>query len=292
MSLRSGWLGVAAGLMVVAAARAPAQASAQDESTPIARAERMLEQGDFDGALKAYVEAARAPDAAPETQQRYLLVRRTVQLRQTLAAELDADKWWTTAETLRNSYYSLRLYGELLTVSRQMHERKPTPGTASFVADALLQLDRNQEAEQVLSAFEKEKLSTQGRLLLGLALGRQKKTEPAQAMLDSLKLPEDAAPRLLCDVARLKVLCGDVDGGLATLTTAIQKTSPKAVASFRTFVRGAPEFAALRDSEVFAKVLATAPLAGESACSAGPDCGKCPKAADCDTAGAKDKKVN
>lgn len=289
MSKRGLGIGLVFGCLLLAAPFATAQQPAAGEPSQVERAQQLLKEGKLDDALEAYGALARAEGAAPEVQQKFLLLQRTVKARGALAQETDADKWWKSAETLRTSYYSLRVYGELLDVSKKMHERKNTPGTASFVADALLLLDRGAEAEKVLTEVGKDKLSTQGNVLLGLAYGRQKKVTEAKAQLDTVKLADDAPPRLICDVARLKVACGDIEGGMATLAQSIGKTSPKAVENFRTFLREVPEFASLPESAGFAKVLMTKP-AGESACSAGPDCAKCPKSGECPSGGGEQKK--
>ena len=290
MLMRPVTLCLAVGLLCLLAA----PAISQNELTPTAQAHargvELLAAGDLEAALESFGAAARAPDAAEESKQQYMLVRRIMRTRAALAREEDPAKWWKTAISLRNYYHSLRLYDDLLVLSTEMNRRKGTPGSAMLEADALLLLGRSAEAEKILGAVERASLSAQGQLLFGLALGRQKKIEAAREVLAGLEIPEDPRPRLLCDVARLKVLCGDVPGGMGTLALALEKTSPKGIDGFRDFIRKAPEFRDLPEDAGFAAVVMTESKVHESSCSSGSSCGTCPKSGSCPSSGEHEKK--
>jgi hypothetical protein len=285
MLIRTATFFVTLGLLLVLAAPAISQTEVTSSAEAHARGLELLATGDLDGALDAFGAAARAADATAESKQQYMLVRRIVRTRAALAREEDPARWWKTAISLRNYYHSFRLYDDLLVLSREMNRRKGTPGSAMLEADALLLVGRSGEAAKLLGAVERSSLNAQGQLLLGIALGREKQVEAARQVLADLEIPEDPRPRLLCDVARLKVLCGDVPGGMATLALALEKTSPKGIEGFRDFIRKAPEFSDLPEEAGFAAVVMTESKVHESSCSSGSSCGTCPKSGSCPSSG-------
>lgn len=250
----------------------------------------LLAKGDLEGALAAFAEALKAPGAKPEYRTTFLRVRAVLKMQSAIAGERDREKWWKMAARLRNFYYNLRLYEKLLGLAREMHERKPSASTATLVADALLILDRNAEAEKTLAGVEPSKLSQQGRVLLGVAKARQKaKIDEAKTILDGLDVTGNLSPRFLLDVARLEVLCGDIDGAMATLTTAFEKTSPKGIKGFKAFAKSAPDFSRV-PAERFLKVLETESKVTASSCSGGSSCGSCPKRGSCGSRKENEKK--
>jgi len=241
----------------------------------------LLAKGDLKGALDAFAEAAKAPDQKPAYRTKFNQVRAVLKMQNAITGEADLEKWWKMAVSLRNFYYNLRLYENLLALARQMHERKPSVSTATLVADALLILNRNAEAEKTLVQAGPAKLSQQGRVLLGVAKARQKdKADEAREILASVEISENPSPRFLLDVARLKVLCGDIDGGMATLTSAFEKTNAKGIKGFKAFAKSAPDFDRVPAAR-FAKVLATESKVTASSCSGGSSCGSCPKRGSC-----------
>jgi len=277
-------------LLVGLAARAQGDGGEGTGAKAYEQGNALLAKGDLEGALEAFAAAAKAPEAKPEYRTKFLRVRAVLKMQNAIAGERDLDKWWKMAVRLRNFYYNLRLYEKLLGLAREMHERKPSASTATLVADALLILDRNAEAEKTLAQVEPSKLSQQGRVLLGVAKARQKdKADEAKAILAGLALTENLSPRFLLDVARLKVLCGDIDGGMATLTTAFEKTNPKGIAGFRSFAKSAPDFARVPAAR-FLKVLETESKVTASSCSGGSSCGSCPKRGGCASRKENEKK--
>ncbi len=246
-----------------------------------ARGAELLKKGDFDGALKAYGEAARADGDTVKYRQQFMLLRKVMKLRTAISKQEDPKKWQKMAVTLRNYYYSHRLYPELLALAQKMHERKKSPASATLLADAQLILGKNEAAVRVLRSLNGDKMSMHTKVLLGVGLGRLKKVDEASALLEKVNVPDGASPRFLYDVARLQVLCGNLKGGMATLTTALESTSPKGLDSFKDFVKNTADFQSLPASANLAKVLETKSKVKESACSSGSSCGSCPKRGAC-----------
>jgi tetratricopeptide (TPR) repeat protein len=274
-------IGLALGIVLICGAGVTAQQDQVGAAQATAQGNALLKQGDFPAALEAFRKAAQAADATQSHKQEFMRVRRMIKMREMVEKEKDQEKWWKTAKTLRNFYYKYRLYKELNTLAARMHAQRKSPGSATVLADSLLLLNQDAKAEAVLTAAGQDKLSLQGKALLGIALARQQKTKPAQAVLAVLQLGDDASPRLMHDVARIKVLCGDVDGGMAMLCSALKKTSPKGIAGFKEFIASTPEFSKPPAKEHLAKVLLTESAMSESDCSGGADCGSCPSKNGC-----------
>ena len=279
----------AALLVLVAAVLALGFTTAVAQDAPIdgakwyAEGNAFLKKGDLENALTAFGQAAGAPDAKPEYKRKFLQTRAVIKMREVIATEQDEAKWFKTATRLRNFYYSFRLHADLHALAAEMHKRRPTIGTASLLADACLMLGKNEEAEETLASCEAEKLNLQAKVLLAVARARQGKMDPAKAVLAELKIPATVSPRFLFDVARLEVLCGQVDEGMKTLTIALQKTNTKGLASFKGYVKDAPDFGKV-PAETLAKVLATDSKVDGSSCSGGSSCGSCPKKGTCGSA--------
>ncbi|MFH0945491.1 MAG: hypothetical protein V2A76_09875 [Planctomycetota bacterium] len=274
--------GLAFSLFAAPGVFAAEEAGADNAAQAFAKGQELLQQGDFEAALNAYSNAASADEKNAEYRQNYMLVKRMIAMREAIESEQDAEKWASTANALKNFYYKNHLYGELEKIAREMHSRKNTVGSATLLVDALLILERNAEAVEVLAPFSDEEMGDHVKILKGIALGRLKKVDEAKALAGEIDVPEGSSPRFMYDVARLKVLCGDVDGGMATLTTAIESTAPMASASFKDFVKNTPEFAALPADANFEMVLKTKSKVKESACSSGGDCGSCPSKGGCE----------
>jgi hypothetical protein len=88
-------------------------------------------------------------------------------------------------------------------------------------------------------------------------------------------------------MARLHVLLGDADSGIASLKGAFEKTPPSMLADVKSWTRKCPDLATLRGTEAFAKVLETKSTIEESGCSGGSGCGSCPSRGGCGGAGEK-----
>jgi hypothetical protein len=276
MNLCTKGLGLLIGLLMAFPAISRGQLAPDAGAKSFAEGTELLKKADFDGALKAYAEAARTDGDNAQFRQEYMLLRKIIKTRDAITKEANPDKWWQLAVTLRNYYYKYELYKEILPLARQMNEKKKSVESAVVLADAYLTLGQNAEAEKAVSGLDAKDLTPSARLVQGIALARQNKLEAAKAILGQVTMPEKPSPRFMLDLARLKVLCGDKDGGYAALTTAFESVPPGALDSFKAYAKKTPEFAAAADNEQLAKVFQTPSKVKESACSGGKDCGTCP----------------
>jgi tetratricopeptide (TPR) repeat protein len=255
--------------------------AAGDAAGRAAEGERLLAAANFDGALKAYGDAAAADRADADVQQRFAILRQVVTLRGALASEPSPKKWETMTRALRSFYYEHRLYAESLPLDQQRFGRASTPESAALLAETLLELGRNSQAEAAVASYNRLDAPPSARLLYGIALARQGRGDPARTIANGVTLAEGTPADPLYHAARLQALLGRAEASTALLTRALQATSPGALATTRERARACPDFGSVASTPAFTAALETAPAASASKCSMGPSCGGCPLAKGC-----------
>jgi len=254
---------------------------AEDAAQRYAEGQRRLAASDFDGALKAYEAAVAADKANVDYQQQYAILRQVVQLREAVAREKKTEKRDTMSRALRSFYYEHRLYAEALPLDQAQHDRQRSAASASLLAETLLEMGRNSEAEAALAAFAGSDAPLATRIFGAIAQARQGRLDRARETANALTLPETATNGQLYHAARLQALLGQPETAAALLTRAFQATAPGALASARARARSCPDFAPVASSAAFTAALETASKVSESKCSAMPSCGGCPQAKTC-----------
>jgi len=244
----------------------------------------LLARADFDGALNAYREAAKADPENQEYRQQYALVRRIAKMRESIDKEQNPQKWETTARALRSFYYNHGLFGEALPVDRQFHTKLNTAESATMLAETELKLDMNAEAADLLGGLDEQKQSPHTQALLGLALARQGKLDEARAIAEKCVLPDAAGPDLFFNVARMRALLGDASQALSLLVRTLEQTPPSRLEARVAEAKTCPDFANLVAAADFGKALKTPSKVKESGCSGGSSCGKCPSKSKCSAA--------
>lgn len=265
-----------------------AQAQAVDSDAPGAKAfvkgQTLLKQSDFEGALKSFTEAARADTANLTYRDAYGILRRVVRMRSALTQEANPKKWEKTASALRNYYYANQLQNEALLIDRQAYERNKTPETAAHLAESLIALGKDGEAEKVLRGADVA-LSPQGQIWLGISLAHQEKIDEAKAVNATIELPEAAGPEVLLTYARLQALLDESRAALDNLAKALESTPPSRIDALREQVGQTADFKQLATSqqtaEDFKTALETESKIKESSCSGGTSCGSCSKKSGC-----------
>jgi tetratricopeptide (TPR) repeat protein len=259
----------------------------EDPQTVFVRGRTLLEKGEFQGALQAFVEAARmAPDNEAYRQQAFL-VRRVIQTRDRLAEMTDTEQWTQTAITLHTFYHDNRIYTKALELDRQIHERLANTRSATMLAQTLIALNLDSDAVQLLGSLAETQRTPEIKALLGIALARQGKIDQAKALIEGLEIAETTAPELLFDCARLRALLGDQRAAIGLLVRCFQSTAPSRLPRVKDAARESPDLAALAEGDAFAAALTTESRVKESGCSSGSSCGKCPHRAKCGSAGGK-----
>jgi tetratricopeptide (TPR) repeat protein len=254
---------------------------AEDAAQRYAEGQRRLAASDFDGALKAYEAAVAADKANADYQQQCAILRQVVQLRAAVAQEAKAEKRDAMSRALRSFYYEHRLYAEALPLDQAQHDRAPSAESASLLAETLLEMGRNAEAEAALAPFAGPGAPLATRIFGAIAQARQGRLDRAREIANGLTLPETATNGQLYHAARLQALLGQPETAAALLTRAFQATAPSALASARARARSCPDFASVASSAAFTAALETASKLSQSKCSAMPSCGGCPQAKAC-----------
>lgn len=267
-------------LLVTVVMAAPALANdAVRAAASFKRGTELLQKGEFENALQAWADAARADSANADYRNEYAVLRRVIMLRKALDKESNPTKWQTDAQAVRSFYYARELYSEAATLDQQAHERFKNADTATLLGESLLALDRDADAERVLAGVNP--LPPKGNLLLGLAQARTGKLDEAKKAAVELKLPADADASLLIIAGRLEAAVGRSDSALGLIKRALETTRPSQIEAVRAQVAKFKEFSSISETADFKTALATASKVSESKCSTGKDCGSCASKTKC-----------
>ncbi|HUU85369.1 MAG TPA: hypothetical protein VM243_17865 [Phycisphaerae bacterium] len=286
MSLRSTSIGLAVACVAVLAG--PVLAGSNEEAGRFfAQGQSLLAQGDFDGALAAYANAAKANSENEEYRQQYALLCRITKMRESIARQDVPAKWEKAALALRSFYYANEIYTEALSLDQETHLRLKNAESATMLAETELALGMNAEAAELLGGLEEGTATRQSRMFEGIALSRLGKVDEARKIADQLVPSDEFGPGLYFDFARLRALLGDTAPALRSLTRTFELTPPSRLEAFKTYAKACPDLAGLVGTADFAKVLETQSTVKESSCSGGTSCGKCPNKAKCSHASGK-----
>jgi len=259
----------------------PLAARAESPAELYGNGEKLLQAGDFNGALAALAGAVRAEQSNRQYASKYMLVRRVIQLRERLDAETDPEQWHYLAGALRSFYVSEKIYPEALALDRAVHAKLHDAASAANLAETLLATGKNAEAAEVLAAIDPSEASAATQSLLGIALARQGKVEEAKKIASTVSLPSEAGAGAAYSAARLHAAVGDSAKALACLTVCFESIPPSRLDGFKAHARLCPEFSDLASTDGFAKALKTESKVAESKCSGGSKCAGCPMRGNC-----------
>jgi len=260
-------------------------AAALGEDAPLDRGEalalkgeQLLDEGDVEGAYKAYHAALVESPEHPVYVRRAAVLKRVGRLRRFVASQEISEKWAVAAATLHAFYLDEDLASLALEIDRRANAELKNPGTAIRLAEALLALDLDTEARTLLEG--RPKPTFHERVLLGVALSRLGKPKEAKDLRAALVLAKDAPPAQLRDLARLEARLGESPEALALLRNALERTPQEGLESARKRIEGCNDFATLRELPAYREVLKTKSKVVEG-CSGGSSCGTCPSRGDC-----------
>jgi hypothetical protein len=274
------WIAWSVGVAVVLTALS-SSVQAESAKQAYASGKQLLAAADFQGALRAFANAARQEQTNQEYVQSYALVRRVIALRQHLDVERDAAKWEYIARGLHSFYVAEGLLEEALAVDMKMHAKLNTAASAKTLAETQLALDRNDEAAATLAALPAASQTPDTRALHGLALARQGDIEQARRIAADIALGDDAGPGVVYSVSRLQAAVGNDEQALALLTRCFESLAPSRLPGFKDHAKKTPEFAALVSTAAFNQVLLAESKIAESKCSGGSRCATCPMRGNC-----------
>lgn len=277
--MKRNWLLVVASALLASWISVDAAAATAPEA--FAKGQALEANGEFQQAMQAYAEAARADQQNPQYYQHYAMVRRVIALRQRLDAENDPARWEYIARGLHNYYVGRKIYGEALALDKQMHEKLNTASTAKLLADTQLALNQNAEAAATLAALAPSQQTPATKALHALALSREGKIEEARQIANSVELAEEAGPGMVYSVARMHAAVGNSQKAVALLTRCFESVAPSRLGAFKEHAQQSPEFVKLVSTQAFKQALETESKVPESKCSGGKGCAGCPMRGQC-----------
>ena len=260
-------------------------AAALGEDAPLDRGEalalkgeQLLDEGDVEGAYKAYHAALVESPEHPVYVRRAAVLKRVGRLRRFVASQEISEKWAVAAATLHAFYLDEDLANLALEIDRRADVELKSPGTAIRLAETLLALGLDTETRALLEV--RPKPTVHERVLLGVALSRLGKLQEAKNLRAALVVAKDAPPAQLRDLARLDARLGQSSEALTLLRTALEQTPKEGLAAARKRIEGCSDFATLRALPEYPGVLKT-PSKVVEGCSGGSSCGTCPSRGDC-----------
>lgn len=274
MTVRRVTFGVLIAGMMLAAA--PALAGPDNAAQKFEHGQKLLADGNFAEALRAFTAAAKAAPDNEEYRQQAALLRRVIKMQQMMASQEETPRWLSMSEALHTYYHENGVYAEALVLDRKVHAQLNTGDSAARLARSELALGMNAEAAKLLGDLPAEQATPEIRMLTGIALARQGQTDDARSILADCQPPEKAGCQFLCDRARLCALVGDTDGALKMLTCCFEQCPPGQLCGCRAGVKRCEDFTGLQDSPGFAKALATQSKV-KGGCCGGKAAGNCDK---------------
>lgn len=278
-------------LIILGLLAVPARAS--DETSPeaaaaAAKAEALMKDGKIAEARDAYAALAEAnPDNEVFARQAEVLGR-VLDLEAFLVEEDVSPTWERAAIALHGFYLRSGLPRLALKLDRATHARGDSATTASLVVETLLEMDANEEAVAFVENLREGQKTHQNEVYQCIALARLGRMDEVRETLRLSGPHETKDAGLLYDMARLQALLGEKDTALSTLATAFENCPASALATLKECARKTSDFATLKSSEAFAKVLETESKAG-SCGHCGGNCDDCDHKEDGTCDGEKDE---
>jgi tetratricopeptide (TPR) repeat protein len=244
----------------------------------------MLRKADFSGALQSFAAAMKADPQTIEHRQMAMLVNRALSVRAMFEETVDQQRWVQIAGALRTFYYDYQIYDEAMKLDRTVYETLGTPAAAVALAETMLVTEHDRDALGVLTKQDPEQLGVHGASLLAVALARTEKVDAARRCLASIEVTNETDPRTLYYLAAANARLDQPAPAEAWLTKAFEMTPPSRLEWMRELTDQCKDFAAIRQSAEFRKVMLTKSKIAESGCSGGSSCGSCASASSCGSA--------
>lgn len=284
--LRRQWLIIP---LVVGLLAAPVFVIAADETAPEATpstseaAEALFAAGQIAAARDAFEALSKADPENAELAARVAVLEQVLEL-QNLVANEEISPMWERAACVLHAYFHQRGVPEVaLAQDRAAHAKADSATTACLVAESLLTLDRDTETVQFVEGLREAQRDDQVRTYWGIAKARLGDKEAVLEDMDLFGWPETEDPGVLYDVARLHAVLGRHEEALSTLTASFEKCPPRALEGLKALAAASSDFAPLRETEGYAKVMATTSKVKAGGCHG--DCGSCAEKSDCGSAG-------
>ena len=256
MAVRRATIGLAVVLMAISAVTVWAGPKT-DAYSNFNHGNDLLTKGDFDGAYWAYKAAARLDQANEKYRGKMHDVRRIMKLREALGQTKNPDKWLAVAKQLHTFYLDNSVRMEALTIAGKIHSQEGSAESAALLARTRLEMGLDTDAAEGLRSVTEMKVNAQLRVLMGIALARQGKTNDAEKLLQTVKEPPETGEQFLYDLARLQAQVGTPRDAFRSLRRCFEATPPSQLATMKKRAQQCADFASLKQKTEFAQVFET-----------------------------------
>jgi tetratricopeptide (TPR) repeat protein len=251
----------------------------------------VLVTGDFDGAIGAFKEAAKADPENESYRKELALVSRVKALRGVLPKVYDdAAKWEKMASSLRSYYLQHEIFGEAVAIDELRNKRFATPATAIDLAESYLEKYDDAKAVRALESVEAKDRTVRANVMLGIGLARTDQLDAAKKLAATAGRGEEADAQLLYDRACLNALVGDLPLAAEQLTACFEQVPASSLVTLKRYSKTRRDLAGLK-APAFASVWKTeskVKSGGCAGCSSAGTCGEkdedggCKDGDDCD----------
>ncbi len=241
----------------------------------------LLEEGDLEGAYKAYVEAVQNDEENEAYRQQATMLRQVIRMRKQLARETDNELYSHFALALRSFYHEHEVFGEALALDKAAFKRLSTPESAANLAETHLLMNENKAAIALIDGLSDSHRSMRSQVYLATALARTDQMERAKSVAAALDFSEEEDAGLLFDGACMFARLGNTEKACAALTKCFKQTPPSLLDGGKKYAMQCADFASIKDDARFKGALGTKSTIKESKCSGGSGCGNCPSRSSC-----------
>lgn len=256
-------------------------ARAETAAEAYTRGNTLLRQGEFQQAIGAFAQAARAERNNREYLSRYMMVRQIMQLQEGLETETNPARWEYFARALEHFYRTERMHDEALALSRRKFDRLKDARSAAALAETQLAMSKPADALATLESLGNEQATPATKSLQAIALAHLDRMEEARQVAQTVELPEQAGPGVLYSAARMYAATSSSDRAVETLRRCFERVPAGQLEAFKDHARNCADFADLAPTAQFTSVLKTASKVPESKCSGGTTCAGCPMRGKC-----------
>jgi tetratricopeptide (TPR) repeat protein len=244
----------------------------------------ILEQGDYNKALKLFATAAREQTDQPYYKEQYAILRRVIKMKRAMQAEqmqkelseAELKKWNSYYSAVRAYYYDQGLYSESIELDKTASEKLGTDQSIINYLETLAVLDKVQQAEQFIStSSESVKDKTEFVILESLFKQRAGNAVNIQELdIKASKAAKDA-PRAFVYLACIYQLQDNQNKALQSIVKALENTPPTQITMTRKLITNMKEFNEILKTDKYQRAMETESKIYQSGCTGGSSCNSC-----------------
>lgn len=229
---------------------------AQNE-TGVDLGRRLLQEGDFQGALDAYRKELRLAFDNAELKQEFEVLQKVIRMREDLKNEENAIRWSILSDRLRRFYQQNDIHQPHIDLALELHRKHRSTKHAAYVIGAYVQAERYQEAVDFANSLERaasDPVIQIEKACIFIAAGYREKARTIARSISakSLESPDD-----LLRLARLQAATQLHATAVKTLVRCFEQTPPTILAKVKKEASGYPEFAELLSASEFVAAMST-----------------------------------